>query len=656
MCEIIDTEEDNDLGYNGEPAVKEMNKKRIKKRPPHSVKQRATSLIEIKKLRFSNGYWNGMTQPAQQVVLTLMKSNNPNISIRRFTEITKAIEENYSKNKELIMSPQGSPNELISTLFLFVLVTLEKIGMPIAGGASMMRLNDDENCQTWLVGIPAIDRKITAPLIALRWACSLMNDLNNKKTINKILVMADLKKLIERTASEAPQGVNTLGFLNAAHKLGIPWRHVSSNIYQFGWGKSSRWLDSSFTDQTSLIAAKISLDKFTCAHVLRQSGFPIPTHYLVNSEEQAQEYAEQIGYPVVIKPADCDRGIGVHAGIFSSSGVRSAYKEARKASSSILVEDFIEGNDYRLQVHLGSVFWCALRRPALVVGTGVTTIKELIEETNASREAARKNLDDDPMNEKGFYDIVIDAEAMEWLAAQNLTLDSIPQKGREIRLKGAANVSLGGTRQGIPLDQIHPDNRELVIGAISALRLDIAGVDLIIPNISQSWKISGAAICEVNAKPQLSPHLQRPLLQKMFTNRGLIPIIGVSSPLSEKAKAHILEKMSREGAECQIVDNEEDCWKVLFSQTLAVVIWIISADTFSSNSDTKFLAQGSPIVTFNELILTSDQEQHVSSCSEYFSWGNRKASKVSFLPDNNDVGTSDRAHIKDIVGKALYYL
>jgi cyanophycin synthetase len=230
--------------------------------------------------------------------------------------------------------------------------------------------------------------------------------------------------------------------------------------------------------------------------------------------------ADALGYPVVVKPADLDGGRGVFACLRDEQAVRKAYAAARGLSQCILVEQYVPGQDYRLQVYRGNVFWTVLRRPAYVTGDGTTTVEALIHRTNLER----KEPPPDPMIEQGVKPIMIDDELHDWLHYQGLTLTSVPAVGRQVRLHGAANVSAGGTREAI-LHKVHPDNLALAIHAARVLRLDLAGIDLLIPDIARSWKEGGAAICEVNSQPQLSAHLHRSLLPRMVPKQGRIPVI-----------------------------------------------------------------------------------------------------------------------------------
>ena len=70
--------------------------------------------------------------------------------------------------------------------------------------------------------------------------------------------------------------------------------------------------------------------------------------------------------------------------------------------------------------------------------------------------------------------------------------------------------------------------------ATEALGLDLAGVDLLIPDITKSWMEIGARICEVNAQPQISSDsgTHAYILNRLIKAQGRIPIdvvLGIAS-------------------------------------------------------------------------------------------------------------------------------
>src|SRR3546814_1238724 len=84
--------------------------------------------------------------------------------------------------------------------------------------------------------------------------------------------------------------------------------------------------------------------------------------------------------------------------------------------------------------------------------------------------------------------------------------DSVPTDGEIVYLRSTANLSTGGTATDVT-DIIHPDNRDMAVRAVRAIGLDVGGVDFITPNIAESYKSIGGAICEVNAAPGFRMHV-----------------------------------------------------------------------------------------------------------------------------------------------------
>lgn len=319
-----------------------------------------------------------------------------------------------------------------------------------------------------------------------------------------------------------PGSSNTFRFMRAAEGIGMPVQELGARLVQYGQGRRSRWIDSTFTQSTSAVGANIARDKRMGATLLQRAGLPVPAQRAVGSAEAAVEAAMQLGFPVVVKPADRDGGVGVSVGLADEQSVSRAFERARAHSRRVLVERFVAGRDYRLLVHNGELIWAVERLAAGITGDGRATVAECVDALNADprRQGPQPVLRPVPLDE----------EALELLRDAGFTPDSVPARGQFLRLRRAANVATGG--MPVPaLDQVHPDNALLAVRAAAALRLDLAGIDLLIPDIGISWRESGAGICEVNAQPNLgaltSAHVYAQLLHRMVPGNGRIPVVAV---------------------------------------------------------------------------------------------------------------------------------
>ncbi len=359
-----------------------------------------------------------------------------------------------------------------------------------------------------------------------------------------------------------PGSSNVPRFLKAAFALGLPTLMLPGGVVQYGVGRRARWLDSTFTDETPTIAARLARNKRWASALLSQAGLPVPAQALVTDAEQAAQAAWRLGYPVVVKPADLDGGVGVAAGLDNEQEVREAFAAARRHSAQIVVEKHIQGRDYRLTVFKDEMIWAIERVPAGVWGNGQDTVYQLV---------ARANMD--PRRGRGPHaqlkTLVLDAEGLALLRKQGLDAQSVPLAGQFVRLRRAANVASGGQPVAVN-DQVHPDNAQLAVRAAQALGLDVAGIDLLIGDVSRSWRENGTnvAICEVNGQPQLgqttAAHLYGQLLERLVEGDGRVPIFLVlgadhperwSAALAMALKAREL-RVGIAGEEGVFVDGE----------------------------------------------------------------------------------------------------
>lgn len=522
--------------------------------------------IHAQNARFEPACWQGLRQP-----VLIAEIEFPTQKIRRdvIERYDRLMQELLGTRQPRAHPPQVKQHLLLLRLADATLDLLAAAGMPIMAGVTASQMRGQQQ-NRWLLGIPAISARVRAPNWAIQWAAKLLNCVANGD-----IAIGDIRQefqaLIKRCAGLAPSGVNSLRFLQAAYEADIPWRHVAGNVYQFGWGSMARWLDSSFTDETSGISARLARDKLACAQVLREAGLPVPRHRRVHTLAQAVAAAEAVGYPVVVKPANLDGGRGVFTRLQSPAAVEKAYAVAAQFSKIILVEQHFEGNDYRLQVYKGEVYWVVLRRPAYVTGDGANTIEALIQRVNRERKQPAR----DPMAEQGRVAIAIDDEVRDWLSSQGLELSSVPAPGCHVRLRGAANVSTGGTREAIS-NNAHPDNLALAARAAQVMRLDLAGVDLLIPDISRSWRETGAAICEVNSQPQMAAHLHRLILPRLVPEQGRIPVLAIVGPVPPEwnGRQHLLDRLQQRGVRLGWADAEgvavgHEAWGIVGADSCA---------------------------------------------------------------------------------------
>lgn len=381
--------------------------------------------------------------------------------------------------------------------------------------------------------------------IAINWASEVLNALLAGGLDFDLI--AALDKAHHWLKPFAEQGVNNFFILQASYATGVPVFRPVQGLLVLGTGCRSRWLKSLISEVTPMLGMQFAQGKPVTAALLHAAGLPGGIHHLVTTREQAMAAAEALGYPVVVKPADADRGAGVAAGLTSAQSVALAYDAAVKVSLNVLVERWAPGDTHRLTVQDGQVIRVVRRIAGGVVGDGVHMISELVglfQQTPQQQRFARR---------LGHQPLSLDDEAMALLGERGLTAQSRPEEGAYIKLRRRDNVNAGGTNEELaPGDPcvVHPDNVRLAIEAARVLRLDFSGIDLITTDIAQSWLEVGALICEVNACPQMGgtndPGLYQEVLARMFPSGAEIPAELLVVPAQPLEQERIKDRLLRE--------------------------------------------------------------------------------------------------------------
>jgi len=332
-------------------------------------------------------------------------------------------------------------------------------------------------------------------LQSMRDAVSLVRATLGGPAFDAEASVRELQDLYERVRF----GPSTAAIVEEARRRGIPVRRLNSrSLVQLGLGRNLRRIQATLTDHTSAIAIEIAQDKDDTKRVLEAIGLPVPHGAVADSAEEAVELAQEIGFPVILKPLDLSQGRGISPRLIDEGAVREAWTRARQVSERLIVEQFAEGRDHRVLVIGGRVVAVAERVPAHVTGDGVHTIRELID---AANEDPRRGIG----HTKVLTRLECDDGVVEFLARSGYTLAGVPNDGEPVYLTATANLSTGGTSID-RTDEIHPSNVTACEMAAGVVGLDVAGIDVITPDISVPFRENGAAIIEVNAAPGVRMH------------------------------------------------------------------------------------------------------------------------------------------------------
>ncbi|HFQ3387195.1 TPA: bifunctional glutamate--cysteine ligase GshA/glutathione synthetase GshB [Enterococcus faecium] len=262
--------------------------------------------------------------------------------------------------------------------------------------------------------------------------------------------------------------------------------------------------NANMTSKDSYIVPLIMENKTVTKKVLKEAGFRVPGGAEFSSMEEAVKayprFAEQA---FVIKPKSTNYGLGIT--IFKEGASLEDYQAglaiAFREDSSVLVEEFMPGTEYRFFVIDGEVQAIMLRVPANVIGDSIRTVKELVEEKNSDPLRGTNHLAPLELIQLGELEQLM-------LKEQGLTIESVPQANQIVYLRENSNISTGGDSIDMT-DEFSEAYKKIAVSAVEALGAKISGIDLIIPDkeIDPTTDKKAYGIIEANFNPAMHMHV-----------------------------------------------------------------------------------------------------------------------------------------------------
>ncbi len=279
---------------------------------------------------------------------------------------------------------------------------------------------------------------------------------------------------------------------------------LDNRRFNIGCGVEGEVTASISTTRDSYYGFKIQRDKIKTNTLCEQLSLPIAPWAEILSAEHVETIFESFKKPFVIKPVGLVGGSGVTTNINTVEQAKQAYQNALDAinakprqdwQTKIIAQEQVYGDDYRILVINGKYEIATKRITAFVIGDGKHTIGDLIDILNQD---PRRNVQDPTHTLKP---IVKDDMLTQFLDEQNLTIDSVPQKGEQVFVRKVASMSQGGTTEDVT-DQVHPQIRALVESMAASAHLYVAGVDIICQDITKPLTTDNGSFIEMNSMPE----------------------------------------------------------------------------------------------------------------------------------------------------------
>jgi cyanophycin synthetase len=257
--------------------------------------------------------------------------------------------------------------------------------------------------------------------------------------------------------------------------------------------------DSSVTPYPASI---VSGDKFLTKQLLKRSGISVVEgmKFFHDQMDGALQYAQKIGYPLVVKPTFGSHGTDVHMDLNNLVAVKRAIEEVIASigkDKSFIVEQQFEGKEFRVFITKKGDYAVLHRDPAHVIGDGVNNIRNLVNIENAKRAKHKSCL----------CPLLVDKEALTFMTSRGYSLDYCPKKYEKVYLRHNSNVAMGATC----IDYTQKIHKSVIAISKKALRtmhqMPYAGVDFLTKDVNKVQSKDSYRILELNSIPGIHMHM-----------------------------------------------------------------------------------------------------------------------------------------------------
>lgn len=289
-----------------------------------------------------------------------------------------------------------------------------------------------------------------------------------------------LQPIIDEAKS---RGIQSYTFLDA-----------SKNYAILKYNDHEEFVNNTSIDRIGAATSSMLINKYVQSVLLSQKGYTTPKTQIVYLEKsKGDEFIQNFNqFPCVVKPLDNYGGKGITVNIINNTDLEKAIQLACSMSikykTKCLVQEMVQGDEYRVLVIGNKEVFLVKRTPFRVIGDGIHSIQELIEiyNNNAINITRIVQIGDNINN---------------ILMEQSLTLEYIPKDKEIIKLSYKANSHDGGSSE--EMTDFLPDTlKQFAIKLSLDFKLPVVGIDIITSDINNP----NPCVLELNLNPGLTIH------------------------------------------------------------------------------------------------------------------------------------------------------
>lgn len=242
---------------------------------------------------------------------------------------------------------------------------------------------------------------------------------------------------------------------------------------------------------------KFTTSKEENIKMMRDVAMPIPTQWgAYFTVEEFDQDKRPLTFPVIIKPNKGSFSRGVHLYITTQKQAREIIIELLKEySTGVVIEQQLNGYEYRLVFVEDEFVGCVQRRNANVTGDGIHSVTQLIAQRNTEPERG-------PISSNRYtnHPIIVDEHVRNYLGEIDIALDFVPPAGDAITLTRRITAASGVDYVDCT-NLVHPDYIEACQRFMRTYNAFLIGFDLITSDITKSPRKVSAGFNEYNSFP-----------------------------------------------------------------------------------------------------------------------------------------------------------